>query len=90
MFPGTYTPFVTAVRLSPALRVKSSNIVLTPEGQPIIGHNLVLDSPSLTSKKSAQELDAWLKNQFYKLVILVSFIPFVVYGNLSSDFCNNL
>lgn len=52
---------------------QSSNIVLTPEGQPIIGHNLVLDSPVLTSKKSPQELDAWLKNRLNELVNCITY-----------------
>ncbi|KAF4580260.1 hypothetical protein EYR40_003194 [Pleurotus pulmonarius] len=55
---------------------QSSNIVLTPSGQPIVGHNLVLDVPKVTSKKSPQELDAWLKNK------LLNFVNSITYGLL--------
>lgn len=50
------------------LRTKPSNIVLTPSGQPIIGHNLVLDAPPLTPQEMPSILDAWLKNQFLSFV----------------------
>ncbi|KAF4589015.1 hypothetical protein EYR40_010571 [Pleurotus pulmonarius] len=55
---------------------QSSNIVLTPSGQPIVGHNLVLDAPKVTSTKSPQDLDAWLKNK------LLNFVNSITYGLL--------
>ncbi|KAF4586562.1 Serine-threonine/tyrosine-protein kinase catalytic domain-containing protein [Pleurotus pulmonarius] len=53
-----------------------ANIVLTPSGQPIIGHNLIFDAPVLAPGKMPLDLDAWLKNEFLK------FINSITYGIL--------
>ncbi|KAF9488417.1 hypothetical protein BDN71DRAFT_462108 [Pleurotus eryngii] len=53
-----------------------ANIVLTPNGRPIIGHNLILDAPTLAPEKMPLDLDAWLKNEF------LNFINSITYGTL--------
>ncbi|KAJ8703545.1 hypothetical protein PTI98_002161 [Pleurotus ostreatus] len=45
-----------------------SNIVLTPDGQPIVGHNLVINGPKLVPMQQSPGLDAWMKIQLQDFV----------------------
>ncbi|KAF9487563.1 hypothetical protein BDN71DRAFT_1458390 [Pleurotus eryngii] len=53
-----------------------SNIVLTPNGQPIVAHNLVINGPKLVPGKQSPALDAWMKIQ------LQDFVNFFTYRKL--------
>ncbi|KAL4261833.1 hypothetical protein AB1N83_007987 [Pleurotus pulmonarius] len=50
-----------------------SNIVLTPNGQAIIGHGLVLDMPEQVPSRPLLSLDAWLKHQCLNFVISMTY-----------------
>jgi len=52
--------------------VQVSNFVLTSEGQVVIGHNLITESPQMSSMPLPATLDDWLKNLLFYLLDSVS------------------
>ncbi|KAF4591326.1 hypothetical protein EYR40_009929 [Pleurotus pulmonarius] len=44
------------------------NIVLTPDGQPILGHNLVLGASTTAPETTPLELGTWLKTRYHDFI----------------------
>ncbi|KAF4562689.1 hypothetical protein EYR36_004083 [Pleurotus pulmonarius] len=44
------------------------NTVLTPDGQPILGHNLVLGASTLAPETTPLELGTWLKTRYHDFI----------------------
>lgn len=50
---------------------KPSNLVLKPDGNVIIGHNLVADALELQSPQISENLDEWYKGTLNGVMLLV-------------------